>query len=394
MKIKNPKFFRASCLALVFLSAGLPPSLLADVATAKLVAGSKLISLTIGTTTYQNVLIRSISARSAMITYDGGMKSILLHDLSPELQQRFGYSPEAEQAQEVAAKASQAAAEKQQQARLVALRKTRQIQASRSQGESKIDQLLSLFGQPPEISKVVDLRPKFSELGLWVKSQGYRPSCSVFAIVSALEFQSAEINGTAERFSEEYLIWATRKTLNRAPLQQAAADGNSEDLRQRDAGFALQEVVTALRTYGIPPRDTVPNRFAGAVNEPPAEIVDQAKNSRRVAVHHVPGRDGPTLIANIIQALNAGVPVPVGMRWAIGQTWRTGFLNEQPAFEDRGHAVTLVGYKSETGRIEDTVFTFKNSWGTEWGVDGYGFATYKFLSKNLHTAVVLEVSAK
>jgi C1A family cysteine protease len=110
----------------------------------------------------------------------------------------------------------------------------------------------------------------------------------------------------------------------------------------------------------------------------------------------VPGRDGATLIANVIQALNAGVPVPVGMRWAMGgqNWWRSGYLNEQPAYEDKGHAVTIVGYKSETGRIEDTVFTFKNSWGTEWGANGYGFATYKFLSKNLHTAVILEVTAK
>jgi len=390
----RPKFFHAGCFALALLSAVSTTPLVADDAGAKFVAGSKLESLTVGPTTYLNVVIRSISAHTAMITFDGGMKSVLLRDLSPELQQRFGYNPDADRAAEATAKAGQAAAEKQQQARLENLRKSRQ--ASRGQGDSKIDQLLSSFGQPPEINKLVDLRPKFSELGLWVKNQGYRPSCAVFAIVSALEFQSAEINGSAERFSEEYLIWATRKSLNQAPLQQALSDNNSDDLRQRDAGFALEEVVTALRTYGIPPRDAVPNHFGGAVNEPSSEIIDQAKSARRVAVHHVPGRDGATLVANVIQSLNAGVPVPVGMRWAMGgqNWWRSGYLNEQPAFEDKGHAVTIVGYKSETGRIEDTVFTFKNSWGTEWGVNGYGYATYKYLCKNLHTAVVLEVSSR
>jgi len=42
---------------------------------------------------------------------------------------------------------------------------------------------------------------------------------------------------------------------------------------------------------------------------------------------------------------------------------------------DGGHAVTLVGYKSATGRIEDAVFIFKNSYGVDWGQGGYGTAT-------------------
>ncbi len=257
--------------------------------------------------------------------------------------------------------------------------------------DSQFDQLLRAFGQSPDIKDKVDLRTRYNELGLWIKNQGARPSCAVFAIVSALEYQSAELNGKAERFSEEYLLWATRKTLNR-PARILNDSPSAENQEPGDEGFALTEVVTALRTYGIPPRDRVPNRYAGnTIDEPPPEIVAEARSSRRVAVHILPGRDGATLASNAIHALNAGIPVPIGMAWPVEYNWRTGYLDKQRVHAAGGHAVTLVGYTSKTGRLEDTVFTFKNSWGTRWGIDGYGSATYEFLRNHLHSAILLEV---
>jgi hypothetical protein len=393
MKIYRPTFFRTSCFALALLSAGLTPSLLADDAPAKIVAGTKLERLTVGTTLFENVLVRSVSARSAMITYDGGMKSILLRDLTPELQKRFGYTPEAERAQEAAAKAGQANAEKQQQARLEALRKSRAASRSTGQGLSKTDQLLRLFGQQPEIAEEVDLRPRFNELGLWVKDQGHRPSCAVFAMVSALEFQSAEANGDPERFSEEYLYWATCKSLNLKTADTLAGSGEGgED--QSDSGFTLDEVATALRTYGIPLRDKVPNHFAGKAMETPTDdVIEEARRGVRLSVHAIPGHDGAALATNLIHALNLGIPVPIGLRWPDTRVWRVQFLDDQMTNIGNGHAVTIVGYRCKSGRVEDAVFIFKNSWGPHWGQGGYGTASYRYLASNLHAAVVLEVQA-
>jgi hypothetical protein len=330
-----------------------------------------------------------------MIQHEGGIASLRLRDLPPDLQQRFGYNPDAAAAEAETQKATRAVAEKVRQEQLAAQKKAHAARgASRAhapQDETKFDQLLRTFGQLPEIKDKVDLRTRYNELGLWIKNQGARPSCSVFAIVSALEFQSAEIHGTAERFSEEYLLWATRKTLNRAPVVLGNAPV-SENQESADEGFALTEVVTALRTYGIPARDRVPNRFSGAtIEEPPQEIITEARSSRRVSVHILPGRDGATLAANAIQALNAGLPVPIGMAWPVEYNWRTGYLDKQRVHPNGGHAVTLVGYTSKSGRLEDTVFTFKNSWGTRWGIDGYGTATYEFLRNNLHSAILLEL---
>ena len=53
--------------------------------------------------------------------------------------------------------------------------------------------------------------------------------------------------------------------------------------------------------------------------------------------------------------------------------------------------MTLVGYKSPTNQLADTVFIFKNSYGPEWGQGGYGTVTYGYLQNNLQDAVLLEV---
>ena len=224
-----------------------------------------------------------------------------------------------------------------------------------------------------------------------MKNQGYRPSCAIFAVVSALEFQNAELVGHAEKFSEEYLIWAVRRSTHRInPV--AAADGVVEE--GADEGFSLGEVVEALRAYGIPLQATMPNTYGlkiSAIEEPPPAIIQEASQHQRVFVHQLPGRDNSTRLNNLVTALNAGMPIAIGIAWPHYRTIRTGYLSGQKPLEGGGHAVTIVGYKSASGRIEDTVFMFKNSWGPQWGQGGYGTVTYDYLSKNLFEAVLLEV---
>lgn len=361
---------------------------------ARLTAGCTLESLTVGNVTYQHVTVRSISPRSVMITHDGGMKSLLLRELSPELQQRFGYNPEADKAQEAKAQAGQAAAAQHQKAREQAAAKSHPGPAPSGRIQNKIDQLLRSFGQAPEVLPNVDLRPRFAELGLWVKDQGHRPSCAVFAIVSALEFQSAEVNGSPERYSEEYLYWATSKTLNRLSASDET-EGASVSENMYDIGFSLPDVVSALRAYGIPPRDRMPNQLAGnKFPTPSEELIEEARQANRTSVHIIPGNDQKARVANIIHALNLGLPVPIGIRWPDTRVWRVHYLDKQQATLNSGHAITLVGYECPSGNIEEAVFRFKNSWGPLWGEGGYGYVTYHYLSEHLGIAIVLEVQPK
>ncbi len=347
-------------------------------------AGTRIDLLPAGKVTYHEVVVRSVNARTVMITHAGGMASVRLHDLSPEWQARFNYDPAAEAAAETAAKASASAAPAPPTPAKPIMKK----------GLSKFDALLQKFGQPATVQPEVDLRPKFFQLELGVKNQGYRPSCAVFAVVSALEFQNAELSGKVEKFSEEYLIWAVRKSTQRLPAHKTSANNeDSPDREYRDEGFSLEEVVSALRAYGIPLQSTMPNTFGRrieSIEEPPVAIVQEARDHQRVFAHQLPGRDHATLLNNVVQSLNSGVPVAVGMGWPLSRIVN-GYLSGQKAAPDRGHAVTIVGYKSSTGKIEDAYFIFKNSWGPTWGQGGYGTVTYSYLNKYLFDAVLLDV---
>ncbi len=338
--------------------------------------GSKVDSLPVGPVTYHHVEVRSVNAHTLVILHAGGLASIRLRDLGPEWQARFHYDPAADAAVDVALPAQ-----------------ARPAKVVPHPAKSKYETLLQKFGQPALVQGEVDLRPKFFELELGVKSQGRRPSCAIFAVVSALEFQNAELAGHAEKFSEEYLSWAVRKTVQRLPAPGAAATEGGED---NDEGFALSEVVAALRAYGIPLQASMPNTFGSkisAITEPPPAVVAEARSHQRVFIELLPGRDAGTRLNNIIQALNLGIPVPVGLAWPNYRSMRGGYLDRQKPQDGIGHAVTLVGYKSATGRIEDAVFIFKNSYGPDWGQGGYGTVTYTYLSNNLHDAILLEVQA-
>ena len=352
-------------------------------------------SLTVGPTTYQRVEIRSVNDRTVMISHSGGLTAVRLRDLPPELQQTLGYNPAAEALADAKLQSEQANQQKRAEA---AQKKTSKTAPT---GNARFEQMLQNFGRPPELQPLVDPRAKFFELSLNAKNQGPRPSCAIFAIVSALEYQNAQLTaGEPERFSEEYLLWATCKTLNRAPRDrpdpgaEVTAD-SAEDLDNIDEGFALSEVVTAIRAYGVVPQRNLPYSFdrASILKDPPKDVIEQARNRRNVSVIALPGHDQSTVLANLIHALNAGIPVAVGMRWPPSRTLKSNnYLNAQKPRDTGGHAVTIVGYENKTGAIADTVFIFKNSWGARWGAAGFGYASYRYLFNNLMETAVLEVA--
>lgn len=48
---------------------------------------------------------------------------------------------------------------------------------------------------------------------------------------------------------------------------------------------------------------------------------------------------------------------------------------------DGGHAILVGAYDDNTEKMP-----FKNSWGEEWGLGGFGYLTYRYLEKAMHTA--------
>jgi len=356
------------------------PAPAAPASTDKSPASDVIAELHVGKDVYYNVRIVKVTPVSVVIAHRDGIASIPLTDLPPNLQKKLGYDP------------TRAAAE---DARRQAVNETRKIQANEVPGDKRppqltAQQILERFGQPPKIFAEVNMQPRFDQLGIGAKNQGARPSCAIFAMVSALEYQSAPPEGTAPEYSEEYLIWATLKVLGKTgmavPKDQAA---------NIDIGFALEEVAEAVRAYGIALAGELPYQFKltdPRIIEPAPDIIERAKKRIPTNGFYITGRQPAAQIANIIQVLDAGVPVVAGIKWPEQKAFGDNvILDAQPGLENSGHAILLVGYRTKTGKLEDIEFLFKNSYGEKWGDRGYGIASFHYLQKNLQDALFLEV---
>lgn len=354
---------------------------------------------------YENVVVRQVTPRSILIQHQGGLSSVRLEDLDPRWQAFFNYQPAQAEAYEERLEREQLAAQRRREAQ----RKAVQEQAS---GEGATNErwqaFLASLNTEPEIRPSVDfsreVRDYPAEDGEWiVKSQGRRPSCAVFAFTSALELEYARAHGSFRRFSESYLIWATRELLGlNLPedpaytfnLPDAVPDTETDNPTQdADAGFPLDAVVAAASQYGALPESQMAYRRGQEfedIEKPEDELIEEAREGLRLRLLKIPG-EGAQRVDNLIRAMNAGIPVMIGLEWPHFRGTPHGVIHRQTPREEYSHAVTLFGYRSERGSRSDLRFYLKNSWGRHWGTNGYGWVSYEFLEKNLHTAIALEV---
>jgi C1A family cysteine protease len=70
--------------------------------------------------------------------------------------------------------------------------------------------------------------------------------------------------------------------------------------------------------------------------------------------------------------------VDVFKSWFTKKVQNSGFVPMPKAKEDSvgGHAICIVGYDEKL-----KIFKFKNSWGANWGSDGYGYLPYAYMNK-------------
>lgn len=344
-----------------------------------------------GENRYENVVVRSKNASSLIVTHSGGLAQIPLRDLPEPIQRHFGYDPQKDASREAGLerlRRRQIIESKQ----LLEKRKKEEEAARAARIRKGANQAVQHFGIAPELAKEMDFRPKFKSLGIHIGDQRKRPSCSIHAIVGALEYLEGRRYGAANNLSENYLYWATLKTLGRfdqTELWNRPGGGNG------DAGFQLGEVIQALRAFGVPNASEV-ERFGfvegeSDIREPTFDLVQAARHRSQFRAFVIPGRDPNILLGNIVHALNAGEPVVIGLAWPHFRSIRkTAYIENQEPQENYGHAVTLVGYRCPSGKLSDITFIFRNSWGPHWGADGYGFIKYKYIARNIYGAYVME----
>jgi C1A family cysteine protease len=203
-----------------------------------------------------------------------------------------------------------------------------------------------------------------------VKNQGSIGSCTAHASIALLECNLKRFASDTRNdvFSELFTYYVTRVNV---------AKGSAIE----DKGAYLRDTLTSLVRYGSCLEGSCPYLIQDYSNVPSTGAYQEALNYQVLTYLSIPV--GTTLVerqtclttlkgilqngypfvggftcySNLYSGQSGNVPLPVSNSTIIG-----------------GHAVCFVGY-------DDTkqVFKFKNSWGSSWGDNGYGYLPYQYL---------------
>ncbi len=217
---------------------------------------------------------------------------------------------------------------------------------------------------PPAFANVaekdaVDLRKYCTPIA----DQGQTGRCSAFAWTHATEMSRNILNAAPVRLSPNYTMLEIQRYQGDARDYQYAYEGGDGTAAGPEPGELLAE-------HGTCRQELWPD-------DHPTPTVREEQLQADAERYRLQATPWPIAVEDVRKVLSAGCPVHVSMNTgrAFSGVGRDGVFNAAEACSGRHgrHAMLIVGYVGN-------FFTLKNSWGTDWGDQGYCYVPRNVLA--------------
>ena len=228
------------------------------------------------------------------------------------------------------------------------------------------------------IPEAVDLKEWCSP----VEDQSRLGSCTAHAGVGIIEYYERKSFGRHIDASRLFLYKVTRNLMK----------------LKGDTGAYLRSTIGGMVLFGVPPEEFWPytDEEADFDREPPAFCYAFAQNYQTLKYyrHDPPSARREEVLARVKKYLAGGHPAMFGFTVynSIEQTDEDGKIPFPSKLEriEGGHAVMACGYddkveiKNKYGRVKTKgALLIRNSWGKDWGEEGYGWLPYEYVLRGL-----------
>jgi C1A family cysteine protease len=222
----------------------------------------------------------------------------------------------------------------------------------------------------PALSPTVDLRAFCSP----IEDQEALGSCTANAAAGLVEYFERKAFGKYVDASRLFIYKATRNLLELTG----------------DTGAYLRSTMGALVLFGAPPEQYWPYDIASFDVEPTAFCYAFAANFQAIKYFRLDPSPltGTQVLQNIKSYLAAGFPSMFG--FPVYDEYMHIPANGEVAFpapKSRlygGHANVAVGYDDNlTINGDQGALLVRNSWGTSWGLGGYAWLSYRYVTEEL-----------